>query len=130
MLDASRYYLFTELMTHDTRLNSRKLPAAQYQLAMLNDEIADLALGHGADRGTIVEQVRRKRGAWTVEALSDFLEVSPKLIYKLVKTGKLNAYRIGTSIRIDGQDAANFLALHATIPQRTLPAKLRSRFPA
>ena len=76
---------------------------------MVNDQISDVTLVLDVDRGTLVEQVRRKKGAWTVEALAAFLEVSPKLLYKLVKTGKLNAYRIGTSIRIDGRDAASYL---------------------
>ncbi len=78
----------------------------------------------------LVEQIESKQGAWTVEELASLLQCSPKLIYKLVKTGKLNAYRIGASLRIDGQDAGNFLAQHATIPQKPLPAKPRSRFPA
>jgi excisionase family DNA binding protein len=91
----------------------------------IDDKISDAALGLGADRGTIAEQVRRKKGAWTVEALAAYLDVSPKLLYKLVKIGKLNAYRIGTSIRIDGRDAASYLEAHATIPQKLQPAKRR-----
>jgi excisionase family DNA binding protein len=104
---------------------SRELSARQYRFGMTVDKISDITLGLGTDRGTIVEQVRRKQGAWTVEDLSAFLDVSPKLLYKLVKTGKLNAYRIGTLIRIDGQDAASYLTAHATIPQKPQPAKRR-----
>jgi excisionase family DNA binding protein len=92
---------------------------------MLTDEIASLTSGSSKDKGTIVEQVRRKQGAWTVEGLAVFLDVSPKLLYKLIKTGKLNAYRVGTLLRIDGQDAGNFLTNHSTIPQRQPPAKQR-----
>jgi len=91
----------------------------------LSEGNAGLTPGLGADRGTIIEQVRRKQGAWTVEALAVFLDVSPKLLYKLIKTGKLNAYRVGTLLRIDGQDAGNFLTNHSTIPQRQPPAKQR-----
>jgi excisionase family DNA binding protein len=81
-------------------------------------------------RMTLIEQIERKQSALTVDELASLLQCSPKLIYKLIKQGKLNAYRIGTSIRIDGQDAGNFLAQHATIPQKPLPAKRHSRFPA
>jgi excisionase family DNA binding protein len=91
---------------------------------LIAEKNAGLTLGVVADRGTIIEQVRRKEGAWTVEGLAAFLDVSPKLLYKLIKAGKLNAYRIGTLLRIDGQDAGNFLMHHATIPQRPQPPKL------
>jgi excisionase family DNA binding protein len=74
---------------------------------------------------TLIEQIRRKKGAWTVEELAAFLEVSPKLLYKLVKGAKMQAYRIGTLIRIDGQDAADYLTAHATIPQKPQPPKPR-----
>jgi excisionase family DNA binding protein len=87
-------------------------------------EDAGLTQGKVAKPETLVEQVRKK-SAWTAEALATLLEVSPKLIYKLVKTGKLNAYMLGTSVRIDGQDVADFLVLHATIPQRPQPARQR-----
>ena len=105
--------------------NAWNISVAQYQPGMIRDETSHLNTSPNADRGTIVEQVRQKKGAWTAESLAALLEVSPKLIYKLVKTGKLNAYKLGTSIRIDGHDAANYLVLHATIPQMPLPAKLR-----
>jgi excisionase family DNA binding protein len=74
---------------------------------------------------TLIEQIRRKEGAWTIEGLAAFLEVSPKLLYKLVKGGEIQAYRIGILIRIDGHDAADYLTAHATIPQRPQPPKLR-----
>jgi excisionase family DNA binding protein len=76
-------------------------------------------------RESLVEQIRRKKGAWTVEELAAFLGVSEKLLYKLVRGGKMQAYRIGTLIRIDGQHAADFLEAHATIPQKQPPAKRR-----
>jgi excisionase family DNA binding protein len=92
---------------------------------LIEDGTAGVTLGLGADQGTIIEQVKRKHGAWTVEGLAAFLDVSPKLLYKLIKVGKLNAYKIGTLIRIDGQDVGNYLALHATSPLRPQQAKLR-----
>lgn len=115
-----------QLLAIVSGLNFRKLPATQYQQGMeIDDNISDAHSGVGADRGTLVEQVRSKKGAWTVEDLSAFLGVSPKLLYKLIKSGKLNAYRIGTSIRIDGRDAASYLEAHATNPQKPPPAKRR-----
>jgi excisionase family DNA binding protein len=94
---------------------------------LIPEKAAGLALCPDADRVSIVEQARRKEGAWTVEGLAAFLAVSPKLIYKLVRARKLNAYKIGTLVLIDGRDAANYLEMHATIPQKPQPAKLRSR---
>lgn len=74
---------------------------------------------------TLIEQIRVKKGAWTVEALAAVLDVSPKSLYKLIKTRKLQAYRIGTSIQIDGQHAAEYLSAHAAIPQKPQLPKLR-----
>ena len=77
---------------------------------------ASLPSGRSADQRSIVDQVRSKNGAWTVEELATFLSISTKLLYKLIKAGKLNAYRFGTAFRIDGKDAAEYMTAHSTIP--------------
>lgn len=74
--------------------------------------------------GSLLEQIESKQGAWTVETLAELLDCSPKLIYKLVTSRKLNAYRVGTLIRIDAKDAADYLRRHATLPpQKPQPPK-------
>ena len=75
--------------------------------------------------GSLLEQIESKQGAWTVETLAELLDCSPKLIYKLVSSRKLNAYRVGTLIRIDPKDAADYLRGHATLPQKPQPPKPR-----
>jgi excisionase family DNA binding protein len=59
--------------------------------------------------------VGKRRTAWTVEALAELLNVGPSGLYKLIKRGKLPAYRINCSIRLDPQAVATWLRSKATI---------------
>lgn len=45
---------------------------------------------------------------YTVKELSDYLRIHPNTIYRWIKSGKLEAYHVGTDYRIT-QDAVNKL---------------------
>jgi excisionase family DNA binding protein len=59
--------------------------------------------------------VAKRKTAWTVEALAQLLSCSGKSLYKMIQSGKLPAYRIGSSIRIDPKAAAVWLKGRSTI---------------
>lgn len=58
---------------------------------------------------SIIEKIETKENALTVEELATIVSQSPKTLYKAVKTGRLPAYRIGGSIRLDPHDVAEWL---------------------
>lgn len=45
----------------------------------------------------------------TVEETARALRVSSRLVYKLVETGKISAYRIGSAIRISDEQLQSYL---------------------
>lgn len=49
----------------------------------------------------IPETIETHNGAWTVNALAQLLGVSTKLLYKLIRQGRLPAFRIGTLVRLN-----------------------------
>lgn len=58
--------------------------------------------------------IESKESALTIEELATMVGVSPKTLYKAVKTGRLPAYRIGGSIRLDPEDIADWLRKRRT----------------
>jgi excisionase family DNA binding protein len=57
----------------------------------------------------LIENIESRETAWTVEELATVLSCSPKFIYKIVKQGKLKALRLGTLVRLDGKEVAEYL---------------------
>lgn len=49
------------------------------------------------------------RGAITTPQLSKMLNISPKTIYKMVKAGRIPAYKIGGAVRFDGRAIIDWL---------------------
>ena len=58
---------------------------------------------------TLIEIIESKENALTVEELATLMNQSPKTYYKAIQTGRLPAYRLGGSIRLDPQDVAEYL---------------------
>jgi len=63
---------------------------------------------------TLIELIESKPNALTVEELATMMSQSPKTLYKAVKTGRLPAYRLGGSIRLDPHDVAEWLRKRRT----------------
>ncbi len=57
----------------------------------------------------IIETIENRTTALTVDELGTILNSSPKTLYKAINAGRLPAYRIGGSIRLDTQDVAQWL---------------------
>lgn len=51
---------------------------------------------------------------YTAEELANKLEVNIMTIYRYIKAGKLNAYKIGKEFRIDQREFESFLNKHKT----------------
>jgi excisionase family DNA binding protein len=62
----------------------------------------------------LIEIVANRREAWTVPALAKLLSMSKGEIYEQVKSGKLPAYKIGTSIRLCPKLTAQWLRARLT----------------
>lgn len=58
---------------------------------------------------SIIDIIESKEHALTIEEFATLMNQSPKTFYKAVKAGRLPAYRIGGSIRLDPQDLADWL---------------------
>ena len=58
---------------------------------------------------SIIEMIRNKENALTVDELASVMSQSPKTLYKAIKAGRLPAYRIGGSIRLDPHEVAEWL---------------------
>jgi excisionase family DNA binding protein len=65
-------------------------------------------------RMSIIETIESMDTALTVEVLGRLLSASPKTLYKAVKSGRLPAYRIGGSIRLDPFEVAQWLRARST----------------
>ncbi|HUO14342.1 MAG TPA: helix-turn-helix domain-containing protein [Verrucomicrobiae bacterium] len=63
---------------------------------------------------SIIEMIETKESALTVEELATTVSVSPKTLYKAIKSGRLPAYRLGGSIRLDPHDVAEWLRCRRT----------------
>jgi excisionase family DNA binding protein len=57
----------------------------------------------------LADQIERVGRALTAEELATVLNVSPKLVYKKAKTGRLPSFRIGTCVRFDPHSIAAWL---------------------
>ena len=57
----------------------------------------------------IIETIENRETALTVDELGTLLNSSPKTLYKAISAGRLPAYRIGGSIRLDPHDVAEWL---------------------
>lgn len=53
--------------------------------------------------------IERRKQALTVDDLAGFTQISTKKLYALVQRGKLPAYRIGSSVRLDPKTTAEWL---------------------
>jgi len=63
---------------------------------------------------TLIEIIESKTNALTIGDLANLLNQSPKTLYKAVKSGRLPAYRVGGSIRLDPHDIAEWLRKRRT----------------
>jgi excisionase family DNA binding protein len=62
---------------------------------------------------------------FTVQEVASRLKVSTRLVYKLVETGELLSYRIGTAIRIKQEDLDGYLNGRRSTTPPTDPRSLR-----
>jgi len=67
---------------------------------------------------TIVETIEKMDSLLTVEMLGKLLSMSEKTLYKAIRSGKLPAYRLGGSIRLEPTEVAKWLRQRSTKQQK------------
>jgi excisionase family DNA binding protein len=73
---------------------------------------------------TLIEQLRSKRKALTVEELADLLCIAVRTLYKEVEENHIPFFRVRTSIRFDGQQVADWL--ERKMPSHSVKARLQN----
>ena len=58
---------------------------------------------------TLVEELRARRKALTVEELAELLGIAVRTLYKEVEDGHIPFFRVRTSIRFDAHQVAEWL---------------------
>jgi len=58
---------------------------------------------------TVAETIENMDSLLTVEVLSKLLSMSEKTLYKAIRSGKLPAYRLGGSIRLEPTEVVKWL---------------------
>jgi excisionase family DNA binding protein len=66
------------------------------------------------DNLDLAGRIASRKSAWTVEDLALLLELSPKTLYKMAKSGNIPAIRIGGMIRFDPVLIAESLTARTT----------------
>src|SRR5512135_2835219 len=62
----------------------------------------------------LASRIEARKSAWTVDDLALLLEMSPKTLYKMAKSGNIPAIRIGGMIRFDPALTAEWLRARTT----------------
>lgn len=68
----------------------------------------------GAD---LIEKIEMEGHALTVDSFADLLQVSRKLVYREIQSGRLSAYRAASILRINPSDATKWMCDHLTIKE-------------
>jgi excisionase family DNA binding protein len=63
----------------------------------------------------LADEIERHDGALTVQELARILTISEKLLYRLIRQGRLPALRIGTAIRLDPGVTADWVRARLTV---------------
>jgi excisionase family DNA binding protein len=67
---------------------------------------------------TLIQILESRREALTAQEVAGLLGVSDKHIYEMVADGRLPAFRVGRSIRLDPQDVADWLRANRPVVAR------------
>jgi excisionase family DNA binding protein len=62
----------------------------------------------------LASRIESRKSAWTAEDVALLLEMSPKTLYKMAKSGNIPAIRIGGMIRFDPVLTAEWLRARTT----------------
>ena len=62
----------------------------------------------------LASRIEAKKSAWTAETLAEILEIRPKTLYKMAKTGRIPVIRIDAMIRFDPLLTAQWLRERTT----------------
>ena len=68
---------------------------------------------------TLIQVLESRREALTVQEVADLLGVSDKHIYEMIADGRLPAFHVGKSIRLDPQDVADWLRAKRPVASHT-----------
>src|SRR5205809_7682419 len=68
---------------------------------------------------TLIQVLESRREALTVQEVANLLGVSDKHIYEMIADGRLPAFHVGKSIRLDPQDVADWLRAKRPLASHT-----------
>src|SRR5947209_4620021 len=68
---------------------------------------------------TLIQILESRREALTVQEVAELLGVSDKHIYEMIADGRLPAFRVGRSVRLDPQDVADWLRAKRPVAANT-----------
>ena len=77
-----------------------------------NGNLISMPLLH--DNLDLAGRIASRKSAWTVDDLALLLDMSPKTLYKMAKSGNIPAIRIGGMIRFDPVLTAEWLRAKTT----------------
>lgn len=63
----------------------------------------------------VIADIESSKRALTVRDLAEILSLSEKVLYRLIRQGKLPALRVGTSVRLDPAATAKWIRARVTI---------------
>ena len=58
--------------------------------------------------------LRSAKGALTAKQLAEVLNISPKMVFKLAKAGRIPSFRVGTAVRFDARLIVDWLRRQRT----------------
>jgi excisionase family DNA binding protein len=73
---------------------------------------ATLDTSHETEPCTLIDLLKRRRRALTIEELADLTALSRTTIYDAAKSGDLKAMRFGGTMRVDPKRAIDWLVEH------------------
>ena len=72
--------------------------------------VSAISLGmQGADVCSLPQRIEKIKHAMTAREVAELLAVSPITVYKMAKAGNLPNFRIGTAVRFDPREVAEWL---------------------
>ena len=72
---------------------------------------------------TLIEILENCEEALNVSQVAELLGVSPKKIYRLAAAGVLPSFRVGSAVRFDAQDMADWLRKSRPSDEQSAPKK-------
>lgn len=98
-----------------------------WQICQVEPRSARVPVSVEGGKLDLASRIESKTSAWTVEALADLLDVSPKTLYKMAKSGRIPVIRIGGMLRFNPVHRADWLQARTVGTALRLAGQTRGR---